>query len=434
MTDDAPPPPPANKNKRYRKDKPWDHEGIDHWKPVEASADNPLPPPVEESSFATLFPAYREAYLRECWGVVTRALKAFGVRAELNLLEGSMTVFTTRKMFDPYAIVKARDCIKLLSRSVPVQHAVKIMEDDKFCDIIKIKNMTRNKERFVKRRQRLIGPNGSTLKAIELVTDCYVMVQGNTVSAIGGIKGLKKVRRIIEGCIKKNQHPIYMIKSLMIQNELAKDETLKNEDWSRFLPQFKKRTVQRKKKPKPAADGKKKKKKKEYTPFPPEQLPRKEDLQIETGEYFLNQEQREAKRRAERLEKREAARAERRAEQQAQFTAPEESDELARKAQEQQKKKRKRKRKRSSSSDGAGGGDGSAAATSGDSAGDIDIDALRRKFQKNSAQGRKHATAADLVLGQVPAAGADDDGGSKQRRKKDKKDKKKKKKKKKQDE
>lgn len=24
--------PPVNKNKKYRREKPWDHDGIDHWK------------------------------------------------------------------------------------------------------------------------------------------------------------------------------------------------------------------------------------------------------------------------------------------------------------------------------------------------------------------------------------------------------------------
>lgn len=76
---------------------------------------------AEESSFMTLFPKYREVYLKEAWPVITRALERHGVACTLDLVEGSMMVKTTRKTFDPAAILKARDLIKLLARSVPVQ-------------------------------------------------------------------------------------------------------------------------------------------------------------------------------------------------------------------------------------------------------------------------------------------------------------------------
>ncbi|CAD6593473.1 MAG: hypothetical protein ASARMPRED_007567 [Alectoria sarmentosa] len=307
----------------HKRDKPWDNDDtLDRWKQDPFTpADNTAGAFAEESSFATLFPKYRELYLKEAWPLVTR--------------EGSMFVKTTRKTYDPASILNARDLIKLLSRSVPAPQAIKILEDGVAADIIKIRNQVANKERFVKRRQRILGPQGSTLKALELLTGCYILVQGNTVSAMGGFKGLKEVRRVVEDCMA-NIHPIYHIKELMIKRELMKDSELKNEDWERFLPHFKKRTLSKRKKPLKITD----KSRKPYTPFPPPQEKSKVDLQIESGEYFLGKQAKERAAKERREEQQREKQAEKEMVKQKEFVPPQENNTASSKKEKKEKKRK----------------------------------------------------------------------------------------------
>ena len=78
----------------------------------------------------------------------------------------------------------------------------------------------------------------------------------------------------------KNIHPIYHIKELMIKRELMKKPEMANENWDRFLPNYQKHNVKKKKV---------KKEKKEYNPFPNEQQPRKIDLLLQSGDYFFDE-------------------------------------------------------------------------------------------------------------------------------------------------
>lgn len=310
----------------------WDTDDIDKWNIEEFKPEHNVAGHfVEESSFATLFPKYREVYLRECWPLVTKALERTGIACQLDLVEGSMTVKTTRKTYDPAAILNARDLIRLLARSVPAPKAMEILQDGVACDIIKIRNLVRNKEKFVKRRQRILGPNGQTLKALELLTQTYILCQGSTVSVMGPYKGLKEVRRVVEDCMA-NIHPIYSIKELMVKHELMKDPELATESWDRFLPNYKARTLNKRRTPYKVTD----KTKKTYTPFPPAQEQSKVDKQLEAGEYHIGKEAKKRIAQEERMEKQKAKKEEKKREREKDFVAPEEGT-------ERKKKKRKTK-------------------------------------------------------------------------------------------
>jgi ribosomal RNA assembly protein len=161
---------------------------------------------------------------------------------------------------------------------------------------------------------------------------------------MGPFKGLKTLRRIIEDTMA-NIHPIYSIKELMIKRELAKDPELADENWDRFLPNFKKRTQSKRRVPHKVTD----KATKVYTPFPPAQEKSKIDLQIESGEYFLGKHAQERKVKEEKEAKMRAKMEEKRKDRLVDYVAPDEGGEKKKKkrkredGEEKEKKKKKRK-------------------------------------------------------------------------------------------
>lgn len=248
---------------------------------------------LEESSFAVLFPHYRERYLTEIWPRLEQHFQTLGIEATLDTTDGVMGVKTTDKTWDPCAILNCRDVIKLLARSVPLEQALRVLEDGVESMIIVIGSDIHNAARFTKRRQRLIGPNGETLKALELLTECYILVQGHTVAAIGKPNGLATVQKVCHDCMN-NIHPVYHIKTLMVKRELQKNPEMADKDWDNYLPHFQKLASKKKK-------TKREFRNKNILPDYPQET--EIDRQIESGEYFIKNKNNDKKKRRKQREK-----------------------------------------------------------------------------------------------------------------------------------
>ncbi|AFN82816.1 putative RNA-binding protein [Encephalitozoon romaleae SJ-2008] len=234
---------------------------------------------VEMSSEAVMFPKYREKYIEQTQKYIIKALEGKKISCKIDLEKRVIDVETNKSTRDPFIFIKAVNFVKLVSRGVGVEEAMKVLEDEYFCEVIDIKKLASSDKVFEKRRDRLIGPKEMTLKAIQILTKCYVLVHGKTVSIIGSFRGIEEVKKIVIDCMN-NIHPMYQIKKLVEKRKLEGDITKEGEDWSRFLPEIKKSNKKSKKK----IIGR-------HSGNMPSDIPkRKEDIEMETGEYFTDRE------------------------------------------------------------------------------------------------------------------------------------------------
>lgn len=230
---------------------------------------------TETSTENICYPKYREKYITQTEKYIKKVLDLKSLECKIDYENHTITVSTSKKTRDPIFYLKGLDFIKYVCRGVSVEEAMKIMDDDCYGDIINLRELSKTDKIFEKRKSRLIGKDETTIKAIKLLTGCYIFIHGKTAVIIGPFKGIEEAKEIIVNCMF-NIHPIFEIKKLIEKRKLAKDASKANENWDRFLPKIEKTH----------SKSRKTKKKKEEGPLVNIQKS-KEDIKLETGEYFI---------------------------------------------------------------------------------------------------------------------------------------------------
>lgn len=226
---------------------------------------------LEQSKFSVMFSKQKSDYIKSVEPYIHKACEIKKIEFNVDHQNSVMSVATTDRTRDPYVIIKANDLIQLLSKGVPLEQAVLVLEDDIFGEVIPVKMLCSNEKTFERRKNRLDNPK--ILKAVELLTKCKLFISGKVVSIIGNYRGLNEAKAIVIACFE-NTHPAYEIKKSIIKHKLEKEG--KEGEWDRYLPTIKK------------THSKKITKKRISGGMPADIPQRKEDIARITGEYYAN--------------------------------------------------------------------------------------------------------------------------------------------------
>lgn len=224
---------------------------------------------LETSEFEVLFPKHRTIYFKSVENYIIKACLNKKITAEIDYDKCLLKIRTNDSTRDPYIIIKGYEMIQLLSKGMLLEQALKILDDEYCSEIIPIHMLVASEKTFERRRQRLLNPK--ILKSLELITKCHILIANKNACIIGSFKGVEQAKSVIIKCFE-NIHPAFQLKELIIKKKLLQDGV--EGDWDRYLPKIKK-THSKKNTETRKAGG-----------LPQEIKDRKEDVEMQTGEYF----------------------------------------------------------------------------------------------------------------------------------------------------
>lgn len=196
---------------------------------------------LEKSRFKILFSHAIADILKRDEKEIKKLLKDEKVRFEIDYKTRIIHLRTTTKTRDPFIIIECQDFFLLVIRGVSYLEASKIFQNGMTHLIFNLKSVIHDKKVLLNRRNRLIGPDQSILKALRMSTGCFIQIMKKCVCIIGPFKKVLVVEEFIQKTME-NFHPVHLMKKLIAKSQCESDKGKIDMDWSNFLPNVTKKT------------------------------------------------------------------------------------------------------------------------------------------------------------------------------------------------
>ncbi len=97
----------------------------------------------------------------------------------------------------PENFYNALQVIRAIGRGFDEKSALELFSDDRYLDIIDLRDLLPKRNDRRRQKARLIGTGGSVRKKLETLTDTHIRVYGDTVAIIGDAEGITLAHRAI---------------------------------------------------------------------------------------------------------------------------------------------------------------------------------------------------------------------------------------------
>ncbi len=122
-------------------------------------------------------------------------------KIEINSNTGDIEISTEKA--NPITFYRLELVIKAIGRGFNPEKAKNLFDENYTLNVINLKDLSiKNKKTTYTRKSRVIGTDGSIRKYLEDNLDCYISIQGKTISIVGNLKNIKVANEVIMRLLK----------------------------------------------------------------------------------------------------------------------------------------------------------------------------------------------------------------------------------------